>query len=62
MVVAGLLVSELREALAGRRSRNLRFFGNGGGSGNRLGRMTSDPECSHLADVASRTESCSLEV
>lgn len=51
MVVAGLLVSELREALAGRRAQNLRFFGDGG-RGNRLGRMPSDPECSHRNGVA----------
>ncbi|NQT11401.1 MAG: ThiF family adenylyltransferase [Planctomycetes bacterium] len=55
MIVAGLLVSELRETLAGpgRRSQNLRLFGDSAGTGNRLGRMTSDPECSHLADVGS---------
>jgi len=53
MVVAGLMVSELREALAGRRSQNLRFFGDGG-RGNRLGRMTSDPECSHRSDASVR--------
>ena len=62
MVVAGLLISELREAMAGRRSQNLRFFGGRGGNGNRLGRMTSDPECSHLADVGSKAEPCSVGV
>jgi len=59
MVVAGLLVSELREALAGRRTQNLRFFGDGG-RGNRLGRMASDPECSHLAEVGAKTATCSV--
>ena len=62
MVVAGLLISELREAMAGRRSQNLRFFGDPGGHGNRLARMASDPECSHLADVGSKGAFCSVGV
>jgi len=62
MVIAGLLVSELREALAGRRSQNLRFFGDGGGAGNRLGWMTSDPKCLHLALAGCKAGPCSLEV
>jgi molybdopterin/thiamine biosynthesis adenylyltransferase len=61
MVVAGLLVSELREAMARRRSQNLRFFGGRSGNGNRLGRMTSDPKCPHLDDAGSNGDSRSIE-
>lgn len=46
MVVAGLLVSELREALGGRRTQNIRFVGDGAG-GNRLDRMPTDVACAH---------------
>jgi len=61
MIVGGILVAESREALSGRRTQNLRLFGNGGGGGNRLGRMTSDPECSHHSGAGSRTEARSVE-
>lgn len=46
MIGAGLLVNELRLALAGRRTANVRFQSTGGVS-NRLGRMVSDPPCRH---------------
>ena len=46
MIVSGLMLAELRETLSGRRSQNLRFFGDVPG-GNRLVRMASDPPCSH---------------
>jgi hypothetical protein len=59
MVVAGLLVSELRQAMV-QRSQNLRFFGDPGGNGNRLGRITSDPECSHLGEVGSEEVACTV--
>jgi molybdopterin/thiamine biosynthesis adenylyltransferase len=47
MVLAGLLVSELRQSLSGRRSENLRFHGAGGGA-NRIGWQISDPPCPHV--------------
>lgn len=47
MVGAGLLLSEIREVLSGRRSRNLRFVGDAA-VGNRLARAISDPPCVHL--------------
>ena len=46
MIVAGLMLAELRETLSGRRSQNLRFLGDAPG-GNRLARMASDPPCPH---------------
>jgi molybdopterin/thiamine biosynthesis adenylyltransferase len=46
MVAAGLLVSELREALSGRRSANVRYVGDTA-RGNQLVKMISDPPCPH---------------
>ena len=51
MVVAALLVSELRVALAGGRTQNLRFEGNSD-QGNRLARMLNDAPCPHKAAVS----------
>lgn len=53
MVAAGLLISELRQALAGRRSVNLRFVPTAG-RGNRLDRAITNPPCPHRpgADAA----------
>ncbi len=53
MVVAGLMVSELREALAGRRAQNVRFVGDGP-AGNRLIRMTTDADCPHVVGRGAR--------
>jgi hypothetical protein len=51
MVAAGLLVSELRESLAGRRTANVRFCGDST-QGNRLRRMvTPQGPCSHGAEL-----------
>ncbi len=46
MVVAGLLVSELRVALLGVPHANVRFFGDSA-AGNRLGRMITNVNCVH---------------
>ena len=46
MVAAGLMLSELREALSGRPVANVRFAGTGPG-GNRLVRMISNTRCPH---------------
>lgn len=46
MVAAGLMLSELREALACRPPANVRFVGDGAG-GNRLVRMISGTRCPH---------------
>jgi molybdopterin/thiamine biosynthesis adenylyltransferase len=46
MVAAGLMLSELREGLAGRPTANVRFVGDAR-SGNRLVRMISRPKCTH---------------
>ena len=48
MALAGLLVSELREAVAGRRVQNVRFVGDGA-QGNKLGRMITHVACPHAA-------------
>ena len=47
MIAAGLMVSELRQALGGRPPANVRFLGEGA-QGNRLSRMVSSPVCEHL--------------
>lgn len=47
-VIAGLLVSELRVALGGGRTANVRFVGDGP-EGNRLVRTIADPKCDHVA-------------
>lgn len=47
-VVAGLLVSELREVFSGRPSANVRFVGDAP-QGARLTRMLTDPPCPHAA-------------
>jgi hypothetical protein len=60
MCLAGLMVAELREVMANRRSQNLRYFGGPGGNGNRFGRVTSDPECSHLGEVGSEKVACTV--
>ncbi len=49
-VAAGILLHEVRLALSGRRSANVRFFGTGP-VGNRLGRMIADPPCPHRVAV-----------
>jgi len=48
MVAAGLTISELREALAGRTPANVRFAGDSA-RGNRLVRMISGTRCPHVA-------------
>jgi hypothetical protein len=48
MVAVGLMISELREALAGRSPTNLRFAGDSS-RGNRLVRMISGSRCPHIA-------------
>jgi len=47
MAVAGMLVSELRQALSGRAPANVRFAGDSA-AGNRLVRMISNPPCPHV--------------
>ena len=47
MVAAGLMISELREALAGRVPANIRFAGESR-RGNRLVRMISEAPCPHV--------------
>jgi molybdopterin/thiamine biosynthesis adenylyltransferase len=49
MVAAGLIISELRQALAGRATTNIRFLGDSR-TGNRLARMVSNPKCPHIAN------------
>jgi hypothetical protein len=61
-VVPGLMLSELREALAGRKSENLQFHAAGGG-GNRITWMIGDPECEHRTQAgckARRTVGASM--
>ena len=55
MTAAGMMVSELREALAGREPANIRFAGDSR-RGNRLVRMISNAPCPHLdlAGVAAK--------
>ena len=50
MVAAGLMIAELREALAGRPTANVRFVGDSA-RGNRLTRMITNPPCPHNAAV-----------
>jgi len=49
MVAAGLMISELRQALAGRQITNIRFLGDSR-IGSRLARMISNPQCAHIAN------------
>lgn len=51
MLAAGLMISELRQALAGREPANIRFAGDSP-SGNRLVRMISGASCPHVAAKA----------
>jgi len=48
MVTSGIMISELREALAGREPANIRFVGDSR-RGNRLARMISRAACTHVA-------------
>jgi molybdopterin/thiamine biosynthesis adenylyltransferase len=52
-VAAGLLLHEVRLALSGRRSSNVRFFGTGPAE-NRLGRMITDPPCPHRISITEK--------
>jgi len=52
MVAAGLLVSQLRQALGGRSALNIRFSAEARAAGNRLRRMLSNPPCAHVSTPA----------